>query len=132
MKSAIENMFEAISQLIDRGSFFMAARTLEEVKRRIMNGNVSLSEYEQYLALCRRIPELETEGLIPTHNKQPKCHKCKGSGTFSTPSASGKCYACLGKGWQTVEDVLREIDYWERRERETRERREVSKKFNPF
>lgn len=110
--STIEKLIVSAELLFERSELKMVGVTLDSISERTKDVEFSSESpdlYERFMALCELVPDTE----VGTHMGRPSCHKCGGSGKHTN---GGTCFGCMGKGWQTPRDIVREKNYWARRE----------------
>ncbi len=124
MDNAINKLIERAELCIERGQIKMAQVAYDEIDNRL--DAVTQDEFteDRLSAIFDAIHRAEIEEANP--KQYPTCHKCKGSGTYGS---LGKCFACVGKGYQTERDIVREKNYWARRERGAQTRQEIESQY---
>jgi|SRR5271166_855720 len=122
MDSALETMLNSAEICLERGQVNMAKRALLDIEERWPHQQEEDVEY-RIVALQEALVDVELPAPTPSKPKAgkklnphgfPTCPKCQGSGRYGN---LGDCFSCVGKGFQTPRDVVREKNYWARRER---------------
>lgn len=111
MDNSIAKLLDRAKLLAERGQIRMAAMAMDEIDKRLETTSLDAELEEQYNSLCELVPL--TEDLQSETTADSKCHKCNGTGKHRN---GGRCYACLGKGTQSTRDIVREKNYWARRQ----------------
>lgn len=109
--NAISRMLDRAELYLERGELRNLNAVLNDISERSGEIDMGDSNRERFLALCEEAPEPEE----PTSSK---CHKCSGSGRYTNEHGqdAGRCFSCVGKGYQSQRDIVREKNYYARKQ----------------
>lgn len=111
-QTAIEKILYRAELLFERNELGMCSRALDEIALHLKDASISKAIADRYKYLCDRLPsDLSIVGV----DGVSKCAKCNGTGRYRY--SNKPCFACEGKGHLTATDVVRNENYWARRQR---------------